>query len=232
MKTINLLYYKALLDQAMIRFFNDFNDQFSNINGKYYLTKKFSKSKIEKIFLAYIYDILNKMVTPWIVTNQQYYLIIDGCNPFDNLLLKYKTTNYFPAKLSSLINTKIKYVLKESDISLDINELNLIFLNIFNKLFSGKSKVSDISNLIFIRHDKIDCYIIFKLIKHIIGRNSCVNLWENQFKFVNPPLIAVNDLIDKYIHSKHELNRDPEFKQISVEISDFLADRLNLKRIA
>ena len=56
-----------------------------------------------------------------------------------------------PYIIYTIINTKIKYVLKESDISLDINELNLIFLNIFNKLFSGKSKVSDISNLIF-RH--------------------------------------------------------------------------------
>ena len=40
------------------------------------------------------------------------------------------------------------------------------------------------------------------------------------------PLVAVNDLIDRYVKNKLELNHSEEFKKIVAEVQQFLSEKV------
>ena len=63
---------------------------------------------------------------------------------------------------------------------------------------------------------------MFKVLKHLIGRSNCINLHREKFKEIKSPIVAVNDLIDKYATDKLQLNKSAEFKAATEEIKQYL----------
>ena len=232
----NLLYFKALFDKCLIKFFDQHNDDFANVSGNYVLADNLNKAQLKVIFKTYLKEELLQYVRPYSIVSPDYFLIIGACQPKDNLLLNYKD-GYFPDKLSRLINSDfwIKYVLKEKDIKLDLVKFNQTASEIFQELFKSHDKVlrflgKEYKNVFFIQHSKLDCYSMFKTIKYIFGKSNCWNIHKEKFYNQKTCLVAVNDLIDRYIHNKLEMNKSAEFRQIVQEVKQFL-DELIQKEI-
>jgi hypothetical protein len=222
---INLLYYKNLLDICFCRFFELYNSSFININGSYVLAENITKSKLSTIFKALLKDELYKCITTMDNISPKYYFIIGACLPKDNILFKYRNNKNFPKKLEkiALAEYQIKYILKEHDIKLDMILFNQIAINIFDELFSNEKKLlrflgTEYKNVIFIKHKNLDCYSLFKAIKWIYGKSNCKNLYIEKYKDQHSPLVAINDLIDKYVHNKIIVNKSTEFKQYLTEL--------------
>lgn len=232
---INLIYYKNIIDQSCIHFFDEYNDFFIKQDDSYILASNFDINKLEKIFKKYIKLELKKYVKPYDILNLNYYFIIGSCLPKDNILLKYKNDKYFPQKLNKLINSNynIKYYLKEKDIKLDLVKFNTLFINIYNYLFKennlNKFLGSNYNNVFLIQHNNLDCYGMFKIIKYIYGKDNCVNLYKEHLEDKKSILVAVNDKINEYINNKTELNKSKEFKNIIQEVKMYLEFCLNGK---
>lgn len=230
MKKINLIYFKHLVDFAFIRFFDEYNNCFVHQNNCYFLKRQIPKKKLHDTLMSYIIDEIKKHTTPYDVLDLKRYVIIGSCFPKDNILLRYKDNTYFPKKLDKLLSSEyqIKYLIKETDIKLNIVEINSIIIDIFNELFDNKKHNflrNKYKNVIFIQHRQLDCYVMFKIIKSLYGKNNCYNIFKHSIsenlKRLSP-LIAVNELIDKYIHNKLMLRTDTEYLDIVSEIDQYL----------
>ena len=68
---------------------------------------------------------------------------------------------------------------------------------------------------------------MFKVIKYIYGRNSCVNVWKDEFKDKRQCITAVNDLIDKYVNNKTAMNKSRKFKNIVEEVRQYCDGCIN-----
>lgn len=224
MPEFKLLYFKSLLDVAFIRFFDEYNDCFQNINGQYVLSKDLSVYKLVKLFKKYILEVLLENTKPFDILHPTYYLIIGGCMPKNNLLLEFKDNKYFPKKLDKFIHSdyNIKYLLKEKDIKIDLIRFNNACLDVFDSFFNNKILDESHKNIIFVQHNQLDCYVLFKVLKKILGRNCCFNFFEEKFKDIKSPLVAINDLIDKYIN-KRLLNKSQKLTDILAEIKQYIS---------
>ena len=224
----NLLYFKNLLDLAFLRFFEEYNDSFlKNEKEEYVLVKNLSIQELEKFFEKEILKTLSRILKPYdLLSSPDFYFIIGACQPKNNFLINFKE-GYFPSKLQKVLEDKysLKYLLKEKDIKIDNLKFNEACQNIFNKFFSDESfqkRNPILKNAIFIQHKNLDCYSMFKILKCIFGKANCKNLKEEFFKDMNPPIIAINDLIDKYINNKIAANKDRRFKKMYEEIKQYL----------
>lgn len=228
---INLLYYKNILDNVLVYFFGDYNEQFSKIDGEYVFCGDISKNKLRIYFRKLIIEELERFTTQFSVTNPNYYFIIGSCYPKNNILLDYNTDNSIPAKIrEKLKDLDNKYILKERDIRLDMDIFNSIFEDIFNELFNhnklekhiGKKKAK---NIFFIKHASLDCYMFFKSVKMIYGNVNVVNIFKEKSDDMKCNLYSFNELIDKYIHKKREILASHDMKYIINEIKQYM-DRL------
>lgn len=187
--------------------------------------------ELEEFFTASVLKSLSKILKPYdMLVSPDFYFIIGACNPKDNFLLNFKE-GYFPSKLERLIQDKysLKYLLKEKDIKIDSLKFNEACLNVFKKFFSDElflKRHQLLKNVVFIQHSKLDCYSLFKILKCILGRVNCHNLHDELFKGITSPIVAVNDLIDKYIHNKIQANKDARFKKMYSEIKQFVELRI------
>lgn len=233
MKEFNLLYFKNLLDIALSKFFDLYGRSFAKIDGKYVLAKAMNKGKLQQIIRELIVVELKKHIVEYDILKPRYFIIIGACMPKDNLMLKFKDGKYFPSKLQKLIDSdyQIKYVLKEKDIQFDLVTFNQICIEIFNDFFV-KNKVDRIlgknyvKNVIFVTHKNMDCYMIFKTLKAILGKANCKNMYLEKFKDINIPIVAVNDMIEKYVHNKSGINNDNDFKFAMNEIKEFITAKV------
>lgn len=230
-----LIYFKELINFALLQFFIDYNESFINQNNQYIFSGNITNAKLISYFKKIIKTELLNTIQPYNLFSPNYYLIIGGCFPKENILLQYKDLNYFPEKLNKLLQSdiQIKYILNEKDIKLDIIKFNEIFTIIFNELFSCQQNVlkylgKKYSNVFFIQHSQLDCYLLFKTIKFILGSKNCINLYKEKFKDNKQCIIAINDKIQQYIHNKSLLNSNLEYKSIILELKQYLSELLNL----
>ena len=227
---LKLIYYKCLLDVATRNLFASINDQFTkDESGHYVFSGQFS-SKLEKLFFSKLRDAIDNFAP---VESNSLCIVIGSCYPKDNLLLSFKDNRYFPKKLSGLIESRpaLKYILKEDDIDVDIGCLNQMFNGSFCKMFADSRCISKIlktnrKDIIFMAHRKIDCYAMFKTIKWAFGSSNCVNVWKTSMQDVKPCLIAVNDLVSKYIANKTAMNKSKDFKAIALEVKSYLDEKI------
>lgn len=187
------------------------------------LADSMSYSKIKRILKALLKSTISEFAKPFDIIKPEYYFIIGSCMPKDNILLDAKDNKYFPAKLDKLINSdyNIKYLLKEKDIKLDIVQFNTVLIDIFNELFKRQKNI----NTIFMQHKRLDCYTLFKIIKSIYGKANCINLDKTMYSDKKIPLVAVNDLIDKYVHNKAVLQKSQDFKNAYEEVKLYLKNK-------
>lgn len=124
--------------------------------------------------------------------------------------------------------------MKEHDIEIDIECINEIFINIFNSMFNDEKFIVKMlgkryENVIALSHNKLDCYMLFKIVKWAYGSSNCINIWKEQLiDKRRSNFVAVNDLINRYIHDKAKLNKSTEMRQYANEVKDFLAMKLNV----
>lgn len=67
---------------------------------------------------------------------------------------------------------------------------------------------------------------MFKLIKFIYGKSNCWNIHKEKFYNIKSPIIAINELIDKYIHNKNKITKSNEFKYIIEEVKQFIDEKI------
>ena len=192
-----------------------------------------SPEKIKKYFMSGVRDEVLKYAKPFDLFSPEYFFVIGGCEPDENLLLEF-TDGYFPKKLDSLLGSGKcpKYVLKEKDIKIDIEYFNSMIDDIFIGLFSTENGFNRLlgrnySNVFTIKHRRLDCYSVFKVLKYVFGRNNCVNVWKDEFEDKRQCIVAVNDLIDKYINNKTAMNKSRKFKNIVAEIRQYCDGCIN-----
>lgn len=172
-----------------------------------------------------------EIIEPASVTYDKY-IIIGSCWPIDNLLLVWKDRSYFPKKLEALVMEKptVKYLLREKDICVDIEALNDIFNGTFSKMFkegyATKLLGKSFSNVICVSHSFLDCYALFKIIKWTYGNSSCINVWKEKMHSQMQHLVAVNELIAKYVQKKTSMNNSFELKKYAKEVKDYLRDKI------
>lgn len=231
---LNLIYYKALLDVCMLKFINFFENDFKKQNDQYVFCLKISDLKLKNIFKTFLIEELKKIIKEYSILNPEYFLIINGCFPENNILLNYKDDTYFPKKLNMFIKSDLchKYILKDKSIKIDLLKFNKIFNDIFLEFFKDQKKLISVldlkyNNVFFIQNSNIDCYSLFKIIKHLYGKNNCNNLYLAKYKDIKPLFIAINDLINKYINKKTEMCKSENFKKITIEIKQFIDQKIS-----
>ena len=109
-----------------------------------------------------------------------------------------------------------------------------MFIDIFNKMFNKhepKRSSMPTCKTVFVSHSRLDCYMLFKTLKWAYGSSNCCNIWKEKLASRKPCLVAVNDLISKYIHNKSMMNKSAKFKHYAHEVKDFIDDKLGLKEM-
>lgn len=231
MPKFHLLYFKNLLDMSIVKFFELYNKKFQKIHGKYVLSEDMSRIKLSRIFKQLIIEELSKYITKYDRLSPDYYLIIGSCLPKNNLLLDFKNDKYFPAKITKLLNSEysIKYLLKEKDIDINIMRFNDICIELSNDFFYKDVLVKkcgkDYANVIFVQHNKLDCYVLFKVLKFIYGKSNCINIYKEKMSKEKLPLVAINDIIGKYIN-KSDMNKSQKLKLITDEIQQYIDEKI------
>ena len=72
------------------------------------------------------------------------------------------------------------------------------------------------------QHKRLDCYSMFKVLKHIYGKSCCVNMYkELKLDSKKQPLAAVNELVDKHV-SKAAVNKSAKLMKIEAEVKQYV----------
>lgn len=232
---LNLIYWKCLLDSTVEKMFDVIGSMFTRANdGTYVFSLGWSEAKMLKLFKKCLRESMLEVIEPCTKTSDKY-IVISSCWPKDNMLLKLKNGSYFPKKLDNLISKRpnIKYLLREQDICFDIESLNNIFITCFNKMFNDSKNAlkllnGDFTNVVFLSHSHLDCYALFKIVKHLYGNSNCINVWKEKMFSQKQHLIAVNELISKYISKKTYMNRSQEMKTYAKEVKDYLREKIGV----
>ena len=230
--------YYALLDEAMVYFFQDMNDSFIKLekeNGRIDYIFAESHMKLRQYFNQIIPKIILSKTKPFDMFNQKYYFIIDDCSPKDNIYLK--NASHLPKKLAVLLakDLDIKYVLAESDIKLDLVTLNSIFDSYFDQMFGGARKrlgglLADRRNVFFVRNSSMDYTMVKKVGYSLFGRKYVDKIQLNEHSQKKKQLININCVLSRYVEDKNSLKRSDEYKLIEGEVRQYLSacvDALN-----
>ena len=226
---LNLIYYKNILDLAVLKFFEENNDSFVKQGQSYVLGTAVGKRALTAFFKKQLAAVIKEIAKPYSVIQPNYWIVIGACMPKDNLLLSCSGSKNLPNKLVKAINApfQLKWLLKEHDIKIDLMKFNEAGIQLFNTLFQSQKNVQRLlgkgwTNVFFVQHKNLDCYAMFKTIKALYGRSSCTNVWKDKLQGVKLPLVAVNDLIDRYVTDKAELNQKHEFKVAVKEVKQYV----------
>ena len=230
---LDLIYYKNLLDIAIGKFVQMHEDCFKKDGNAYVLGLNASKTKLQQEVETCIDTALSSIISKF-GDKDDVFLVIGSCYPKDNLLLSFKDDIYFPKKLSALIaeNPALKWLMVEKDVEIGIDLFNELAMNVFNRRFCKqcprRSRIVH-PKTIYVAHSKLDCYMMFKIIKWAYGSSNCCNVWKEHLQGMKSNLVAVNDLVSKYVHNKSRMNKSKEFRQCALEVKDFLNERLGMK---
>lgn len=230
-----LLYYKCILDRVVEQFVDQFKDAFSNQDGKYVIGLDKPKSTMVSMFSQLVDECTDSIVESIQAFSQNDILVVIGsCYPKDNLLLEFKDDSFFPARLSKMLEDKssIKWLMRESDIEIDISLFNELLIDIFNQRFNQRFNKSYKCSLqyktLYVAHKRLDCYMMFKTLKWIFGNSNCINVWKECLSSDRQNLVALNDCISRYIHNKSQMNRSKDFKKCALEVRSFMQNKLGI----
>lgn len=226
---LNLLYYKNIIDCVLRRFVSENNNSFTKVGDDYVFSKSMTRSKLLKSIKNYVVDEIRKYTSEYSVLNPNHYFLIGSCFPKDNILLSHASeSKYFPEKLKKLINRpdNLKYILREKDIKIDIEMFNHVLEDIFVDFFRCNGKMK---NIHFIKHNRIDCYTLYRIIKNEYGASNVVNLHKKFMKGKKSAIYSINEMIDVYIHNKKEIVKTNELRFIRSEVLQFVNESLRVK---
>lgn len=219
-----MLYYKHLVDEALADFFEEYGKDFTRaVSGKYVFSGRMSRKTMMAFFETAILDGIKRRKIQQTFENPSRLCVIGGCVPADNILLD-SQYGKLPRKLIDFIrkNPDVRYILREKDIDIDINVINEIFDDIFIRFFSGKICMADV---FFIRHSRLDCYLMFKVLKNLYGASNCENLSRSNDARKDKCIVALNDLVKTYSANMRETLKRTDFLKITESIAEFVFAR-------
>ena len=222
-----VLYYKTVLDRCLARFFEDFNDRFvRSDDGAFVFSGKISFKMLEKTFEAYMRTELERYVPIFSASQPEFLIVIGSCTPGDNFVLEKIADGDSQRKLKKLIDIApdIRYFLLESDISLDMRLFNSVFDKIFVDYMSGKRTLG--KHVIFLRHGRLDCYFVHKLLRRRY-RTMLVDI-RKEMSPKDRCILSVNEKIDDMCNRKRELLGGDDVSRMSDEMYRFLDERLDM----
>ena len=165
---VNVLYYMDVIDKCMARFFVEHDSEFyKNDDGEYVYSNRFTTSSLSKIFLGYVKDEIKKYIVDFSYSSPEFFFIVGSCFPGENVLLQVGGKAPKLRKLVEII-PDVTYFLKESDISVDMRTFNSVFDHIFTKMMNKNGKTW--SNVFFVKHRKIDSYILYLYFKKFFAK--------------------------------------------------------------
>ena len=231
---LNLIFFKHLADSVLFSYFRE--SDFTREDGGYALVETKRESTVKAILDGLIVQKLKDLVEPWDIMKPKHYLVIGSCFPKDNLILDFLNGIYLPESLLPFVSKEshIKYIFREKDLLADTVLFNKMLTDIFNRYFDGKNLERSLgkgySNVHFIQHRRLDCYLMFKTIKYIYGKTNCRNMFLEKGIKNNRVILAVNEMVDKVI-DKRVLNGSIQMKIIAKEVRQYLDFCLGLKRV-
>ena len=226
---ISFLYYKNLLDLAFAEFFDEFDHCFTRqADGTYLFSSDVSRSKLKKFFKESILRRIASLSNPWSISDPRCLVVIGSCYPKDNAILELQPKkDRLPVKLTYTLSAMptLKWILKEHDIKIDCLEFNEFLVELFDEFFKQSAKHQGIfKNVMFATHKNLDCYAIFKVLKWTYGKTTTINLYKSfGLSKRKLPLVAINDLLSKYICNKEDLSKCKKFKQSAEELREYAA---------
>lgn len=153
------LSYPTLLDNCLVKFIDDFNDEFSydEQSNCWILAKRLSKSKLEKIFSEYLALELQR-----------------------TLLFVERKWPVFPNKIFFICDNGVltrKYFLQERDIALDLDRLQIVWDKIFAKWFAAGHD----HNVVFCKHNELsEIDWLFGILQDkVFGKKRVVDLTQD-----------------------------------------------------
>ena len=194
---IKLLYYKHILDLAFRDFFEDYGGSFVKDDsraGCWVLAKPIAKSVLVKYFTDAVRRHILEHTEDWSPASPAYYFIIGSCVPKDNILLSLYSRD-FERRMQEFAYGGCRYYLSENDIYVDLDRLNDVAMKVFDKAFSSRKPFSR-SNVFFIKHDRLDCRLMYKTIRSLYGKVNCVNLFKTLNADIKPVVHSLNERID------------------------------------
>lgn len=231
---LGLIYYKNVLDIAVKDFFDAYSASFKrdSSKGRYVFGGGLSMQALSRSLERCIVSAMSTIMDSSSVARDDYVIVIGSCYPKDNILLPLSSKSSIPTKLDAFIssNPTVKWLLNEDDIDIDIDALNGSAMSIFNKYFNDPSSLKDVhSSIMFISHSKLDCYMMFKVLKWAYGDVNCVNLWDRCKTSKDEHLVSLNSLIARFADGKKILSKNAMFKRCANEVKAYVDKTLLCK---
>lgn len=189
---------------------------------------------MKSIFEELVVDVLREVVKA--DDSRDKFILIGPCYPKDSLLLEFKGDSYVPKKFETVIKShpSLKWLLREDDIEVDINEVNDAVCSVFNEMFNSHKTVEKLlgkeraSKLVVLAHSRLDCYMLFKTVKWAYGSSNCKNVWKEDLAGSREVLVSLNDELAKHIRNKSLLNISGKFKACAREVKGYLDEKLGM----
>ena len=226
---INLIFYKHLADHALYDYFS--NGKWTEEDGRFVHIDNRTASSIREEIENLILEKLMSVVSPWDISNPSRYLVIGACRPSDNFLLDLQSGWMVKDNTMKLVKGKypVRYIFREREITDDLVKVNGMLEDIFVKYFDKANLLKRIGqeygNVMFIRHRRLDCYMMFKLIKYIFGAANCVNLFSKRGIRNNRVILSVNEMIDNDL-DKRSIKGSIQLSMITKEVRQYLNECL------
>ena len=231
--TLNLVFFKHLADSTLYDYFT--SSEFTKEEDGYALVDGRSETTLRNLLDEAFISHLLENVTPWSLENPNHYFIIGACLPKDNLLLDFQQGCMVSERTRKLIDAEypLRYVFMEDDLKADPVMFNSLVESLFVRYFDHRRLLrrigKDYSNVHFIRHRRLDCYVMFKLMKYIYGRSNCLNLFLQKRMRNNMVIRSVNEMIDSEI-DKRGLTGSIQLRTIANEVRQYLDFCLGISR--
>lgn len=221
---INLIYYKKILDACMSRFFDDYGSEFSrNSDGEYVFSGSLSESTMRSVFRKYVEEETGKYVVDFRESSPEFLFVLGSCFPGENVLLE---TEMRAPKLRKLVKIipDVTYFLKETDIRLDMRMMNSVFHHIFEKFMKERKKTWE--NVFFIKHRKIDSYVLYRFFKKRFG-SMVVNIKKKHGLGEDNVIKSVNESMDRCCPFKDDYIERGVFEKIEDEVMQYVDSCIN-----
>ena len=231
---IRALYFKQLADRAFQRFLREKNGDFVRQEGKngetlYVYSGTASRNTLKGMFLGWILEDIRSIFPKFDLERPVWNFILGSCLPRNNALLRCVSGNaYFPAILRKILDSgqDIRYYPVEKDVKVDLELLNSVLEDVFLELFDRKRAKKILGdrfrNVFLLRHSVLDCYMAFKLLRGMYGRNTVGNVVEETGMKVDVGLRSLNERIDEHISGKIPFLKSEMMRSTRNEVEEFV----------
>lgn len=226
MMKVSLICFHEILNHIMVQFFSAYNDMFRLVDGKYCLSESLSDSKLKNIVKTELRQLLKENLMPFDALDPHEYVIIDDCAIQDNAfntVVDANSSKKFKKLLSA--DYKLKFILKERDINLDLVQFNCVFSDVFSS-FMKKTAVKRLlgeeyaRNVMFLSHKNADFKLISAILTLHFGNSQCEIM-----HIINQPkaaVVSLNSIVDNKVRLTRKLLRTDTFQKISAEILQYV----------